>query len=164
MAARPAPVELLGDLAPVLREHRWYVFGAQAVNVHGRPRMTADVDVTVEIGRAELPALVRRLAEAGFALRVADPEDFVKATSVLPLVHTRTGMPLDMVVAASGLERMFLERAQPADVGGGLLVPVISRADLVVAKILPDAPRTSTTPSASFAKAATRSTSTRSAA
>jgi hypothetical protein len=141
MPARPAPVELLEDLAGVLGDRRWYVFGAQAVNVHGRPRMTADVDVTVEIGRAELPALIRRLDDAGFALRVADPEDFMMATSVLPFVHTRTGMPLDMVIATSGLERMFLERAQPADVGGGVLVPVISPADLVVTKILAGRPK-----------------------
>jgi hypothetical protein len=42
-----------------LRRLRWYVFGAQAVVVHGRPRMTGDVDVTVEIDVSRLPSLIR---------------------------------------------------------------------------------------------------------
>lgn len=31
---------------------RWYVFGAQAVVAHGRPRLTADVDVAVDLAGA----------------------------------------------------------------------------------------------------------------
>lgn len=141
MPARPAAVELLAALKAVLGPRRWYLFGAQAVNVHGRPRMTADVDVTVEIARGELPELVAQLQAAGFDLRVADPDEFVKATSVLPFLHVATAMPLDLVVAASGLETMFLGRAHPCDVGAKVVVPVISASDLVVAKIIAGRPK-----------------------
>jgi hypothetical protein len=43
------PAELLADLSGVLRNLglAWYVFGAQAALIWGRPRMTADVDVTL---------------------------------------------------------------------------------------------------------------------
>jgi len=46
---RPANAELLAELAAVLRRHRvrWYLFDAQAVVIHGRPRLTDGVDVTV---------------------------------------------------------------------------------------------------------------------
>jgi len=44
--------KLLADLASALSEFgaRWYVFGAQAAIVHGANRLTADVDVTLDIG------------------------------------------------------------------------------------------------------------------
>ncbi len=141
MPARPAAVELLAALSNAIAGRRWYLFGAQAVNLHGRPRMTADVDVTVEIDRADVPALVRRLSRAGFELRVSHPERFMKATSVLPFVHRDTTMPLDVVLAASGLEAAFLERAVFMEVADGVSVPVISAADLVVAKLLAGRPK-----------------------
>jgi hypothetical protein len=71
---------------------------------------------------------------AGFALRVADP-DFVRRTRVMPFVHRDTGMPLDVVLAGSGLEDEFLHRARPVDLGG-TTVPMIDSEDLVIAKIL----------------------------
>ena len=54
---------------------------------------------------------------AGFALRVEDPE-FIRRTRVMPFVHSATGMPLDIVLAGSGLEDEFLERARAVDLGG----------------------------------------------
>ncbi len=49
MPARTAAGRLLRALAPVLRRFgdRWYLFGAQAAIVWGRPRLTGDVDVTL---------------------------------------------------------------------------------------------------------------------
>jgi hypothetical protein len=48
------PAELLADLAVALGTvgARWYVFGAQAVSMWGRPRLTTDVDVTVQFDAA----------------------------------------------------------------------------------------------------------------
>ena len=76
---------------------------------------------------------------AGFALRVDDP-DFVRRTRVFPFVHVATGMPLDVVLADSGLEDEFLDRSATRDVGGAA-VPVIDVADLVVAKVLAGRPK-----------------------
>lgn len=51
MPSPAGPAELLADLSRALRTLgvRWYVFGAQAVLIWGRPRMTTDVDVTVRL-------------------------------------------------------------------------------------------------------------------
>lgn len=72
--------DLLRALAPVLERfgNRWYVFGAQAVIVWGRPRLTADDSLDLRrvrsllglleeaLGRSDLtPALETRLAAAG---------------------------------------------------------------------------------------------------
>lgn len=140
MPVPPAAIELLKALAPVLeRWGRWYVFGAQAVVLHGVPRLSADVDVTLAL----VPDAPERFSEdmraGGFTLRVDDPE-FVRRTRVMPFVHEATGMPLDVVLAGSGLEEEFLARAQPADVGGAI-VPVIDVADLIIAKVLAGRPK-----------------------
>jgi len=136
----PAALELLASLAPVLaRWGRWYVFGAQAVVAHGVPRLSADVDVTLALVPDDPPRFVEDMREAGFTLRVEDA-DFVRRTRVLPFVHESTGMPLDVVLAGSGLEDEFLDRAVWTDIGG-TRVPLIDVSDLVIAKILAGRPK-----------------------
>ena len=66
--------------------------------------------------------------------------EFVRRTRVLPFVHGPTGMPLDVVLAGSGLEDEFLERARPLDISG-VRVPTIDPGDLMVAKILAGRPK-----------------------
>jgi hypothetical protein len=137
---QPAAVELLADLAPILsRWGRWYLFGAQAVIVYGVPRLSADVDVTLALEPDAPDRLVADLTSAGFALRVADP-DFVRRTRVLPFVHQPSGMPLDVVLAGSGLEDEFLSRAVILPIGT-TAVPVIRLDDLVIAKVLAGRPK-----------------------
>lgn len=143
MPSPTAPAELFRALARVLRELRapWYVFGAQAVLVWGRPRLTADIDVTVKLDPEQPERLVQAMAAAGFALRVSATEDFVKRTRMLPFVHTATAWPLDVVLAGPGLEDRFLSDAVEVDLGEGVLVPVIRAEDLVVTKILASRPK-----------------------
>ena len=137
---QPAALELLTALSKVLSSWgRWYVFGAQAVIAYGVPRLSADVDVTVDLLPQEPERFVREMETAGFALRVEDA-DFVRRTRVLPFVHVSTGMPLDVVLAGSGLEDEFLDRARAVDLGG-LSVPLIDPEDLIIAKLLAGRPK-----------------------
>ena len=92
------------------------------------------MDVTVALTPDEPERFARDMAVAGFAMRVADPE-FVRRTRVMPFVHTATGMPLDVVLAGSGLEEDFLLRAKPTNIGG-TSVPLIDLGDLIIAKVL----------------------------
>jgi hypothetical protein len=136
----PATVEVLGALSRVMtRWGRWYLFGAQAVAAYGLPRLSADVDVTVALAPDRTEEFVQDMDANGFALRASDP-GFVRRTGVLPFVHRATAMPLDVVLAGSGLEEAFLERARGVDVGG-LTVPLIGLEDLMVAKILAGRPK-----------------------
>lgn len=137
MPASPPLVELLTDVAAVLgkRAHRWYLFGAQAVVLWGAPRLTADVDLTVELDPSEAPSFVSEMERAGFQLRIQDPTAFVARTRVLPFLHRASGMPVDIVLAGPGLEELFLERSLPVTIGG-VEIPVISPEDLIVAKVL----------------------------
>lgn len=138
-----APVDLIAALADALDAvgARWYLFGAQAVLAWGRPRLTADIDVTVRMVPEDPAALARALEERGFRLRVADPaDDFVRRTRVLPFTFTPAGMPVDVVLGGPGLEDLFLSRAVPVRIGA-VTVPVISPEDLVVTKILAGRPK-----------------------
>lgn len=137
MSDTPATTELLGALGSVLEAlgARWYVFGAQAVLVWGRPRLTGDVDVTVFLDPDDPEAFVAAMAQAGFDLRVANVRDFVARTRVLPFTHASSGLALDAVLGGPGLEEEFLRTARPVDVGG-VTVPVIAPEELIVTKVL----------------------------
>ncbi len=114
----------------------WYVFGAQAVLHWGRPRLTADIDVTVQLGVTNSGRLVSAMQDAGFVLRVEGTPAFVEATRVFPFLHIASQWPLDMVLGGPGLEEDFLRRAVPVELAPGLHVPVISVEDLIVTKVL----------------------------
>jgi hypothetical protein len=135
-------VDLLKALSKALRECglRWYLFGAQAVILYGRPRMTADVDVTVEVGSSGVPSLLRILKKYRFEMRVPGFDELVMQARVLPLVHRSSGIGLDLVIAGPGLEEEFLDRAGSMRIGG-LVVPVITPEDLVATKILAARPQ-----------------------
>jgi hypothetical protein len=114
---------------------QWYLFGAQAALLYGAARLTADADVTVDLGARPTQELVDALAARGFDLRMPDADDFIERTRVVPLVHRSTGMPIDVVLAAPGIEELFLARARLRTVGD-VTVPVASAEDVLVMKIL----------------------------
>lgn len=135
MPVTPAAAELLKALSEVLaRWGPWYLFGAQAVIAYGVPRLSADVDVTLRLTPDTPDQFVLEMRDAGFQIRVLDPE-FVRRTRVMPFVHVSTGMPLDVVLAASGLEDEFLARARSLAIEGAK-VPTIDPGDLIIAKVL----------------------------
>jgi hypothetical protein len=133
----PAITELLRALGGVLEAlgARWYVFGAQAVLVWGRPRLTGDVDVTVFLDPEDPDAFVAAMAPAGFDPRVPNVRDFVARTRVVPFTHVASGLALDVVLGGPGLEEEFLRTARRVDLGG-VTVPVIGPEELIVTKLL----------------------------
>lgn len=83
-AVDSAVLAVLAAIAPVLRRtgDRWYLFGAQAVTIWGRPRLSADVDITVAIAGPP-DDFVAAALDAGFDLRIADWRDLVARTRPL---------------------------------------------------------------------------------
>jgi hypothetical protein len=137
---QPAVVELLTALAGILdRRGGWYLFGAQAAIAHGVPRLSADVDVTLLLEPFDPEGFTQEMRQSGFDPAVSDP-DFIRRTRVIPFIHRSTGMPLDVVLAGSGLEEDFLSRVQRVDLGG-VDVPLISAEDLIIAKVLAGRPK-----------------------
>lgn len=137
-----APAQVLAAVRDVLANwgSRWYVFGAQAVMLWGRPRLTADVDITVRLEPEDASSFCADMERAGFQLRVSDREAFMARTRVLPFLHQTTQLPLDIVLAGPGLEEQFLQRAVRVDIEG-IAVPIITPEDLLVTKILAGRPK-----------------------
>ena len=135
-SARSPLAELLADLRQALAAlgARWYLFDAQAAILHGATRLTADVDITVHFQGA-LVDLIAGLGRAGFEPRVEDLVAFAEANRVLPLVHARTRMPVDVVMAGPGLEELFLARAEERTIDD-VTVPVAAAEDVIVMKVL----------------------------
>jgi hypothetical protein len=134
----PSPVaELLAALHDALEPitPRWYLFGAQAALLHGAARLTADVDVTVDAGDVAPADLIAALRDAGFTPRSPDLERFIARTRVIPLVHDASGIPVDVILAGSGLEALFVQRAQVREIEG-VTVRVASAEDIIVMKVL----------------------------
>jgi hypothetical protein len=115
------------------------VFGAQAVNLYGFPRATADLDLTIELGQLAAAKLVDVLSAVGFTPRFADAA-FITATQVIPMVHGASEMPIDLVLAGSGLEQQFLDEVVVMQVAG-CAIPVLSAENLVVTKLLAARPK-----------------------
>jgi hypothetical protein len=109
---RSPVADLLADLAAALSELdvSWYLFGARAAIFYGVARLTADVDVTIRLPRQiSTETLAQRLESGGFIRRITEP-GFIERTRVVPLVHTVSALPLDVVLAGPGLEDQFFER------------------------------------------------------
>jgi hypothetical protein len=118
---------------------RWYVFGAQAVNVYGVPRATADLDVTVDLAGRRAVELVAALRKSGFTPRFADAA-FIATTHVIPVVHTASSMPIDVVLAGPGLEQLFLDEVHLEKLGRRQ-IPFLSIEHLIVTKVLAGRPK-----------------------
>jgi hypothetical protein len=84
--------DVFAAIAAAMRESasRWYVFGAQAATLWGRPRLTADVDVTAEIPAGRRDDFLEAMKRHTFRLRVDDRE-FIDRTRVFPFLHEATG-------------------------------------------------------------------------
>jgi hypothetical protein len=141
VSSRHTVAELLKALASVMAEGHlpWYLFGAQAAIIWGSPRLSADIDITAVIEPASVEAFVDTMTRHGFDVVFAD-SDFVARTRVLPFVHQRTGVPIDIVLAGPGLEEDFLHRAICVDLEG-TPISVISPEDLVITKVLAGRPK-----------------------
>ncbi len=119
---------------------RWFLFGAQAAILHGVARLSADIDVTVELGARSAAELVAALAEAGLDLIGEDATRLAETTRVLAFVHRTSRIPVDVVLAGPGLEEQFFARVEERVVGEAR-VPVAAAEDLVVMKVLAGRPR-----------------------
>lgn len=115
------------------------MFGAQAVNLHGFPRATADLDLTVELARRTPRSFLVALRKAGFDARFAD-DAFIAAMRVIPVVHRATKLPVDLVLAGPGLEEQFLDEVELRPLGRRT-IPVLSAENLIVTKLLAGRPK-----------------------
>ena len=146
MGSRPPDVTgLLAALTSELdrRGLNFMLIGGQAVLLHGLPRFTADVDVTLAVGPAALPELRASCQALGLAPVTPASESveaFVRRTFVLPARHAATGVRVDFIFSTTGYEAKAVARAKRIPLGG-VLVPFATAEDLLIHKLFAGRPR-----------------------
>lgn len=132
---------LLARLATALdaAEVPYMVIGGQAVLLHGEPRLTRDIDLTLGIDPSRLDAALGVVREAGLTPLV-DPDPFVAETFVLPCEDAESGIRVDMVFSNEGYERTAMSRTVTVTVGGAE-VRFASVEDLLIQKLVAGRPR-----------------------
>jgi len=138
MASRPGPDfgDLIARLARELRARDlpFMLIGGQAVLLHGEPRLTQDVDVTLGVGPSRLTDLLAVCRSLGLDPLPSDIVAFVRETFVLPAADPATGIRVDLIFSTTPYEAQAIGRAIPVELAGEI-VPFASAEDLVLHKL-----------------------------
>jgi hypothetical protein len=144
MGSRPTPdfADLIARLAVALEAKLipFMLIGGQAVLLHGEPRLTQDVDVTIGVGPDRVRDLLDVCEALGLQPLPEDPVAFARETFVLPAADPETGMRLDLIFSTTPYEAQAIDRAVLVDVGSRE-VPFATAEDLVLHKLFAGRPR-----------------------
>lgn len=118
----------------------YMVIGGQAVLIHGDPRLTRDIDITLGVSTDRFDSVMAALRPLPLQALPADPAKFAQETMTLPLLYSPSKIRVDLIFSFSPFEREALLRARPHSVGSAL-VNYVGAEDLVVMKVVAGRPR-----------------------
>lgn len=116
------------------------LIGGQAVLLHGRPRLTEDVDLTLGADPGSLPTLLEVCRELDLSPLPDDVEGFVRDTFVLPAAGPEDLPRTDFIFSTTSYERQAIARAVKVELAGAR-VPFASAEDLILHKLFAGRPR-----------------------
>ena len=133
---------LIARLASELaaRDVPYMVIGGQAVLIHGEPRLTRDIDITLGVTPERLDTVLAAVDMIGLKVLVEAPHPFVRDTWVLPCEDSQSGIRVDIVFSHSHYEQLAIARAVRVTMGTQS-VCFASAEDLVVQKLVAGRPR-----------------------
>ena len=134
--------ELLSEIARALDEAGlpYMIFGGQAVLLYGEPRLTRDIDVTLDVDTSRAPDLLHLIKEKQWRILVERPEEFVCDTLVVPALDPKSGIRIDFVFSLTDFERQAIDRSRVVPIAG-VDVRFVSLEDLIVMKTISGRPR-----------------------
>lgn len=141
----PSSTDFARFLAQLTREFRdrdipMMLIGGQAVLLHGRPRLTEDIDVTLGVAPDALAVVMEACRALSLDPLPADPESFARETFVLPAAHRRTRQRVDLIFSTTPYERQAIERADRVELADEQ-VPFATAEDLILHKLFAGRPR-----------------------
>ncbi|MFQ5743635.1 MAG: nucleotidyl transferase AbiEii/AbiGii toxin family protein [Acidobacteriota bacterium] len=137
MDSPPTPdfSSFIAAIAAALRQRDlpFMLIGGQAVLLHGRPRLTEDIDITLGLDPTHLPSVLDVCASLGLVPLPEDVESFVRETFVLP-AREESGIRVDFIFSTTSYEREAIARAEHQELEG-VLVPFATAEDLIIHKL-----------------------------
>jgi len=144
MASPPPPdiQKLIANLGRALRvrDVRFMLIGGQALLLHGAPRLTDDIDLTLGLGPDRLAVIEDAARELGLTPLAPDPARFVQDTFVYPARDPATGFRIDFIFSTTPYEQQAIARAVLVPVTGED-VPFATAEDLIIHKLFAGRPR-----------------------
>lgn len=110
------------------------VIGGQAVLLYGEPRLTRDIDITLDLGVEGLEKILSIVRDLKLRILADTAVDFVKKTMVLPVIDEKSGIRIDFVFSFSIYEKQAFERTKNIKIGS-TVVRFASLEDVVIHKI-----------------------------
>jgi len=134
--------QLISRIAAELRRAGipYMIIGGQAVLLHGLPRMTKDIDITLGVDTLALDKVVTSIAATGLEIIPDHFRSFVEKTFVLPARHQESGIRVDFIFSFVPYERQAIDRAKPVLLAGE---PVLfaTAEDVIIHKCFAGRPR-----------------------
>jgi predicted nucleotidyltransferase len=134
--------ETLSRIASSLHRHGlpYMIIGGQAVLLHGEPRLTRDIDVTLGVNVDHLDDVLAVVQELSLKALAEDIESFVKETMVLPTLDEKTGIRVDFIFSFTPYETEAIKRGKRVTIQGQE-VNFASAEDLIIHKVFAGRPR-----------------------
>lgn len=116
------------------------VIGGVAASLLGRPRLTRDIDILIDLPEARWPEILASLKPYGIEPRIADPLEFARRARVLLLTHSPSQIDIDVVLGGLPFELDAIEAGQVHSLGAfDIRVPRVE--DLMIMKAVAQRPR-----------------------
>lgn len=129
--------EILQRVAALLHAFslRFHLTGGAATILHGEPRLTLDVDIVIDRDRLAqcLPDFLAAVSRAGYIHSAATIRDAVSGGRQFQLIDPE-GFKLDFYPRE--LVPGELERSVTIEISQGFSLPLVSRSDLAIAKLI----------------------------
>lgn len=125
---------------------RFLVVGAVAMNLHGVPRMTADLDILADLSTPNLSALIQALETLGYKPRLPVPANALldsehrrewaeqRNLKAFTFVHSQRSLQEVDLLLESPVSFEEADRAKRVLTAGRLRIPVISLDHLIAMK------------------------------
>jgi hypothetical protein len=115
------------------------IIGGQAVLVHGEPRYTRDIDITLAADVDRVQEILK--LSMNLNLKVIDnPDEFVRKTMVLPAEEPSSGIKVDFIFSSSEFEREAIKKAISVKIGRRI-IKFAALEDLIIHKVIANRPR-----------------------
>ncbi len=133
---------LIAKIVSTLENHgiSYMIIGGQAVLLYGAPRLTKDIDITLDTGIDNLPLVVNAVSDMNLRIIPEGYEEFVRRTFVLPARDGETGIRVDFIFSFTPYEHQAISRTKIVEIGG-VKARFASIEDIVIHKIFSGRPR-----------------------